>query len=86
MGDTDDRIVRIESKLDKVVDHLGSIDVTLAKNTVSLIDHIARTEILEEKIKPLDYVVGAVKILLVLATIGAGYEGAVMILKALGKL
>ena len=49
----DPRIIRIEDKIDKLVDHIGSIDVTLAKQHVSLVEHIKRTALLEEEIKPL---------------------------------
>lgn len=36
-------------KIDKRIDH---IDVTMAKNTVSLEEHVKRTNLLEEQIKP----------------------------------
>lgn len=50
----DERNNRIEAKLDKVVDNIGSINTTLAAQHESLKDHIRRTEILEEKIIPLE--------------------------------
>jgi len=63
----DDRLHRIENKIDKVVEHIASIDVTLGEQHVSLKDHIRRTEILEEQIKPIsrhvDMVVGVGKFL-----------------------
>ena len=47
-----DRLERIENKLDKVVDGIGVINVTLARNTSSLEEHVKRTNMLEEKINP----------------------------------
>ena len=41
---------KLDEKLDKVEERLGSIDVTLAKNTQSLDEHIRRTELAEEAI------------------------------------
>lgn len=41
---------KLDEKMDKVQEHLGSIDVTLAKNTTSLEEHIRRTELAEEAI------------------------------------
>ncbi len=45
---------RLEDKLDKVVDKIGSIDVTLAKQSVILEEHVRRTDILESKITPIE--------------------------------
>lgn len=50
---SDDRLIRIEDKLDKVNEHLGAIDVTLASQHESLKEHIKRTSILEEELKPI---------------------------------
>jgi chromosome segregation ATPase len=41
---------KLDEKMDKVEEKLGSIDVTLAKNTSSLDEHIRRTELAEEAI------------------------------------
>jgi hypothetical protein len=41
---------KLDEKLDKVEERLGSIDITLAKNTQSLDEHIRRTELAEEAI------------------------------------
>lgn len=49
----DDRQIRIEDKVDKIIDKIGSIDVTLAAQHVSLTDHIRRTELLEKEIEPI---------------------------------
>jgi hypothetical protein len=53
MKHIEDRLIRLEDKIDKVIDKTASIDVTLAAQHVSLKEHIRRTEILEEEIKPI---------------------------------
>lgn len=45
---------RVEDKLDKVADDISHINVTLAKQEVSLSEHIKRTNILEAKIEPIE--------------------------------
>jgi hypothetical protein len=45
---------RIDAKLDKISDHIANIDVTLAKQEVSLHEHIRRTTLLEQKIEPVE--------------------------------
>jgi len=74
----DKRLERIEQKLDDSNDHLASIDVTLAAQHVSLREHIRRTAALEQEMKPIkkhiDMVSGALKLIGLLAAIGAIYE------------
>ena len=41
---------KLDEKMDQVQERLGEIDVTLAKNTASLEEHIRRTELAEEAI------------------------------------
>lgn len=76
MKDRDDRL---EAKIDKVVDEITAIQITLAKQHVSLDDHIRRTSILENELKPIKkhvtMVDGVFKFLGFLALIGAGVEG-----------
>ena len=48
-----DRDVRIEDKLDKVAEKIGEINVTLGEQHVSLLEHMRRTSLLEDEIKPL---------------------------------
>jgi len=43
---------RKAAQLDRIESRLDSIDVTLVRNTAQLEEHIRRTEILEEEIKP----------------------------------
>lgn len=50
-----DRNTRIEDKIDKLVEKIGSIDVTLAAQHESLKDHIRRTELLEQKMEPVEH-------------------------------
>ena len=45
---------RLEDKLDKVVEKIGSIDSTLAAQHEALKDHIRRTNLLEEKVEPIE--------------------------------
>lgn len=43
---------KIFEKIDKIDDRLNNIDVSLVRQTVSLEEHIRRTNLLEEEIKP----------------------------------
>ena len=45
------RLDKVEDKIDKLADISAANAVKLAENTASLIDHIRRTELLEEEIK-----------------------------------
>ncbi len=75
---SDEKFSRFESKLDRVVERIGSIDATLAAQHVSLKDHIRRTNILEGKIAPIEkhvnMVGGVFKFFGILATVG-GFIG-----------
>ena len=50
----DDRADRIETKIDKIIDQIGEINSTLAAQHISLELHIKRTNILEDKIIPIE--------------------------------
>lgn len=67
------KLDRIEAKLDDVSDHLASIDVTLGQQHISLKEHIRRTNVLEQEIKPIrkhvNMVEGFFKILGILASV-----------------
>ena len=52
--DNDDFNSRIENKLDQINNNVGEINITLAKQHISLEEHMRRTRILEEKIMPLE--------------------------------
>lgn len=43
-----------ENKLDKIAEDIHEIKITLAKQHVSLAEHIRRTELLEDKLEPLE--------------------------------
>lgn len=81
----DQRLERIENKLDKFGDHLAAIDVTLAAQHVSLETHIKRTELLEQEVKPIqkhvDMVNGALKLIGILAMIAAIIEAVYLLVK-----
>jgi hypothetical protein len=51
---SDDRLSRIEEKLDKLTDKLHETNVTLARNTESLIIHEKRTDLAEQKLSLLE--------------------------------
>jgi membrane carboxypeptidase/penicillin-binding protein PbpC len=48
----DKRADAIDEKLEKITEKLSSIDVTLAVNTQSLVEHVKRTNLLEAELKP----------------------------------
>lgn len=51
---SDERLKRIEDKVDKIVDQIGYVNVTLAKQHISLELHIKRTNLLEAKLDPIE--------------------------------
>jgi len=67
-------LTRIEKKLDRLDERLGSIDKTLVAQHVSLEEHIRRTEILESKVEPIEKHVaminGALKLFGMLCMVG----------------
>lgn len=77
---SDDKFERMESKLDRIVDKIGSIDITLHGQHVSLTDHIRRTELLEEQLRPVEkhvaMVQGALKLIGLIALVGGILGGA----------
>ena len=48
----DERLVRIEDKIDKIFERMASVDVTLVKQHGQLEYHIKRTDLLESELKP----------------------------------
>lgn len=73
------------SKLEKIYDRLNSIDTTLAAQHESLKDHIRRTEILEQELKPVKVHVimvnGALKFVALLGVIAAIVETIYMVVR-----
>ena len=45
--------MKLDEKIDKIVDDIGEIKVTMAVNTESLKEHIRRTNLLEKRVEPL---------------------------------
>jgi len=80
---------KLDTKLDKIVDRLGSVDVTLAQQHESLKTHIRRTELLEEAVAPIekhvDMMSGALKLVGILGLIAGILEGLSITLEFLGK-
>jgi hypothetical protein len=72
------QIERLDSKISKTDEKIGNIEVILARNTTSLEEHIKRTNILEQKLEPVEthvkHVEGIVKFTIWLATISGLYE------------
>lgn len=71
--DQDEKLDRIELKIDKVSDHIAEINVTLAKQEEQLSYHIKRTNLLEEKLDPVEnhvaMISGAFKLITLLAAL-----------------
>jgi hypothetical protein len=42
----------VDDKLDKIDERLDTISITMERNTASLDEHIRRTEIIEQELKP----------------------------------
>ena len=81
------RLGRIEEKLDKVVEHITSIDVTLAKQHVSLKEHMRRTELLEMDMRPVKAHVNAIHGVLKAIGLAATVLGALAsVLKIIGLI
>lgn len=76
---------RLESKIDSINEKIHSIDTTLAAQHESLRDHIRRTEILEEEIKPIkkhtERVSGAVAFISFLGVLAAIVETIILAVK-----
>lgn len=49
-----DELQYIRAKVDRMDERLDSIDKTLTLNTQSLVEHVKRTNILEQKLEPVE--------------------------------
>lgn len=82
---SDDRLERIEDKLDAVAERINKIDITLAGQHVSLVDHIRRTALLEKAIVPIkkhvDAMQGAAKLIMIASAIVATIEVIIRLIK-----
>lgn len=76
---SDTRLTRIEDKIDRLTDKVASIDTTLSSQHMVLEEHVRRTNLLEEQIKPIEkhvnMVTGALKLIGLIATFAAIGEG-----------
>lgn len=45
---------KMDQKLDKIIDRMNNIDVTLGKQSVILEEHVKRTNLLESKLQPVE--------------------------------
>lgn len=77
---------KLEDKIDSIADRINNIDITLGKQSVILEEHIRRTNLLEEKLAPIEkhvYMVnGALKVIGFLAICLGIIEG---VLKLIGR-
>jgi len=81
----DECLYKLEGKIDTLTEKFEEMNVTLARQNVTLDDHIRRTELLEEAIGPLQaqhhQLMGALKLLGVIAAIAGILEAIARILK-----
>lgn len=77
----DKRLNRIEEKLDTITDRLASIDVTLAKQSVILDEHVKRSNLLEAKLTPVERHVSMVSGAIKLIVLGSAIAGIIEIFK-----
>ena len=73
MNQYDKKLDRLELKIDDIGDHLGSIDITLKAQHISLKEHIRRTSLLEEAMHPIQRHINRV-------------QGAVMFIMGVGAI
>lgn len=73
---------RIEDKLEKIEGHIGTQAVTLERLTVSVEEHVRRTNLLESKVEPLEkhvaMVSGAMRFISVLGILAAIAEAIII--------
>jgi hypothetical protein len=69
----------LDDKLDEIASNIGEINITLAKQSVILDEHVKRTNLLEKKLEPVEKHVqmihGAMKLMGITAVFMAIYEG-----------
>lgn len=64
---------RLENKIDNLVERTSNIDVTIAKQSVILDEHVKRTNILQSKVEPIEKSFVVVKgILKIIGFMGLG--------------
>jgi len=72
-----DQLDRLEEKLDKMIEKTASIDVTLAKQSVILDEHVKRSNLLEAKLAPVERHVAVVHGILKLIGVLTALVGAI---------
>jgi hypothetical protein len=77
----DDNYKWLRNKMEHLDTRLDSIDITMTRNTLSLEEHVKRTNMLEERMKPVEK---HVEVMNALAKLSVGMLGVVATLKALG--
>lgn len=81
-----EKLDKMDHKLDKLDNRVDNVDVTLAKQEVSLSEHIRRTALLEEDVRPIkkhvNNVQGALKLLGLISLLA----GIAAVLKELGLI
>lgn len=70
---------RLEDKIDKIVDNISDINITLAKQSTILDEHVRRSTNLEDRVEPLEkhmhMIQGAIKVIGLVAIFAAIIEG-----------
>ena len=87
----DKTLDRLETKIDNIVQSQNEMKITLAAQHVSLTEHMKRTEILEQTVKPLSdhdkLLLGGVKFVAYMTALGGAlgalFEGVIAVLKFL---
>lgn len=84
---SDDRLERIEVKIDSLGSRLGNVDVTLSAQHITLKEHMRRTAILEQQVIPLvrraSMSDGMLKLIGFVALLGGAFSGLFNIARAL---
>lgn len=89
-----DKLLRIENKIDKIVDRVQEVEVILGKqhvtqreHTKDLAEHMRRTDLLEQQIKPLEkkaaMIEGALKLIGGMAVLVGIVQGLFALLESL---
>lgn len=86
---SDERLIRIEDKIDRLSESTASIDKTIAVQALQLKEHMRRTSLLEETIKPIvnhdAILMAALKLGSMLVGIAAITEAVVILLQYIRK-
>lgn len=78
-----EKIDKVLEKLDKIDERVDRIDVTMAKQEVVLEEHVRRTNILEDELKPIKKHVNMVNAVVKILVVVGSLVGFLATLKAL---